>query len=84
RKDGEFGYVDEPMKVGNKKSGLLPDEFLPAHERFLHKAIAQYIKGDHPFTAKLNPDYPGYNDYDQLMRLAEWQIRLADEGEGEA
>ena len=84
RKDGEFGYVDEPMKVGNKKSGLLPEEFLPAHERFLHKAIAQYIKGDHPCTAKLNPDYPGYNDYDQLMRLAEWQIRLADEGEGEA
>ncbi len=83
-KEGGFGYVDVPMKVGNKKSGLLPEEFLPAHEEFLARAIRDYIKGREPFTARLNPNYPGYDDYDQLMRLEEWLIRLADsEGESE-
>ena len=62
------------------KSGLELDEFLPAHEKFLAKAIGNYIKGGEPFTAKLNPDYPGYSDYDQLMRLEEWQFRLGDYG----
>ena len=77
-KDGEFGFVDVPLKVGNKRSGLRPEEFLPAHEMFLTRAIAVYIKGSEPFTARLNPNYPGYDDYDQLMRLEEWLIRLAD------
>lgn len=85
KKDGEFGYVDQPMKVGAKRSGLTPDEFLPKHEEFLARAIAHYILGDHPFTAKLNPDYPGYSDYDQLMRLDEWIVRLNENaGKGEA
>ena len=37
--------------------------------------------GEEPFTARLNPDLPGYNDYDQLMRLDEWQGRGSPEGE---
>ncbi|MEL7446580.1 MAG: double-strand break repair protein AddB, partial [Pseudomonadota bacterium] len=78
KKDGEFGYVDVPMKVGGKRSGLSPDEFLPSHEAFLNEAISRYIKGSDPFLAKENPDYPGYSDFDQLMRLEEWLIRLAD------
>jgi len=28
--------------------------------------------GSEPFTARLNPNLPGYDDYDQLMRLDEW------------
>ncbi|MBD2842047.1 PD-(D/E)XK nuclease family protein [Erythrobacter rubeus] len=73
---GEFGYIDEPVKKGSKRSGLLPEKFLPEHERYLREAIAKYIHGSEPFTAKENPDYPGYTDYDQLMRLEEWIIRL--------
>ena len=81
---GVFGYRDEPLKIGKRTTGLLPEEFLPAHEQYLHKAITQFIKGSEPFTARRNPDYPGYNEFDQLMLLEEWQIRLADsEGEGE-
>jgi len=80
KKNGEFGYVEVPMKVGRKVSGLLPEEFLPAHERFLAEAIRRFIKGSEPFTAKLNPDYPGYTDYDQLMRLDEWQMRAGAGG----
>lgn len=80
KKDGEFGYQEVPMKVGNKKSGLTPDEFLPAHEEYLSEAIDRFILGDDPFTAKENPDYPGYSDYDQLMRLEEWIVRIGEGG----
>lgn len=77
QEDG-FGYRDTPIKVGNKRTGLLPAEFMPHHEAKLKKAIALYIKGDAPFVARENPDYPSYTDYDQLMRLEEWQVALAD------
>jgi ATP-dependent helicase/nuclease subunit B len=30
------------------------------------------LLGHEPFTARLRPDIPSYNDYDQLMRLDEW------------
>tara|TARA_R110002072_G_scaffold86774_8_gene195836 strand:+ start:11775 stop:14825 length:3051 start_codon:yes stop_codon:yes gene_type:complete len=74
-----FGYVETPLKLGNKRSGLAPEDFLPETERYLRDAIADWIKGDQPFTAKFNPDYAGYSDYDQLMRLEEWLPRLADD-----
>lgn len=73
-----FGYVDIPMKVKSKKKGLLPEEFLPHHETKLAEAIDRFIIGTEPFTARENPDYKGYNDYDQLMRLEEWAIRLSE------
>jgi ATP-dependent helicase/nuclease subunit B len=41
----------------------------------LEEAIARWMLGRDPFTARLNPDLPGYSDYDQLMRLDEWQGR---------
>ncbi len=81
--DGEFGFVDVPMKVGNKRAGLTPEEFLPLHETKLAEAIRRFIKGSDPFVAKEKPDYPGYIDYDQLMRLDEWLIALADDGDAD-
>lgn len=86
RKKGEqaFGYVEVPMKVGRKKSGVLPEDFLPHHETKLDQAIARFINGREPFTARENPDYEGYNDYDQLMRLEEWAIRLTEPAGGAA
>jgi len=78
KKDSEFGYTDEPLKVGAKKKGLTPDQFLPAHEEFLSKAVSRFILGTDPFTAKENPDYPGYSDFDQLMRLEEWIVQLSE------
>ncbi|WP_296678701.1 PD-(D/E)XK nuclease family protein [Novosphingobium sp.] len=71
----QFGYVSEPIPEGQKKSGLPRDEFLDRIEVYLRDAITRWIKGDEPFTARLNPDIGGYNDYDQLMRLDEWQTR---------
>lgn len=73
-----FGYVYEPV-AGSRKAGLARDEFLMETQRYLLDAIDRWIKGDEPFTARLNPDLGGYNDFDQLMRLDEWQAR----GEGQ-
>ena len=80
--DTGFGKISSPVKDGaRKKYGLTRDEFLERTEYFLRDALARWIKGDKPFTARLNPNQPGYADYDQLMRLDEWQGR-GHEGEG--
>ncbi|MBH5322810.1 PD-(D/E)XK nuclease family protein [Aurantiacibacter sediminis] len=78
--DTGFGYKVTPLKVGNKRSGMEPDEFLPKTQAMLNEALDEWILGDEPFTARPNPDAPVYNTYDQLMRLAEWQGREEDEG----
>lgn len=78
-----FGFVDEPILEGRKQSGLPRDEFLDRIRGFLDDAIKRWIKGRDPFTARLNPDLGGYNDYDQLMRLDEWQARGPAGGAGE-
>jgi ATP-dependent helicase/nuclease subunit B len=67
-----FGYVATPLHVPPKRSGIPPAEFLPQAEYFLHDALDKWILGDQPFTARLNPDAPGYSTFDQLMRLDEW------------
>lgn len=72
-----FGYVATPVKVEGKRSGIPPEEFLPMARDFLDDALDRWILGDEPFTARLNPNAPGYDTYDQLMRLQEWQGRDA-------
>ncbi|MBY6218013.1 double-strand break repair protein AddB [Qipengyuania aquimaris] len=74
-----FGYVEVPLKLTDRQKGVLPEEFLPHTHTKLGEAIGKYIKGDAPFTARENPDYPAYDTYDQLMRLEEWLPRQADE-----
>jgi ATP-dependent helicase/nuclease subunit B len=77
KRDNGFGYVEEPVRdPGSKRqTGPMRDEFLAETERYLIDAIDRWIKGTDPFVARLNPDLGGYNDYDQLMRLDEWQGR---------
>lgn len=74
-----FGDCTEPVLEGRRRSGLPRDEFLSTTEYFLTDAIERWISGDEPFTARLNPDLPTYADYDQLMRLDEWQARGEDQ-----
>jgi ATP-dependent helicase/nuclease subunit B len=73
-----FGYCAEPVAEG-RKTGLPRAEFLSETERYLREAIEKWIAGSEPFTARLNPDLGGFNDFDQLMRLDEWQARGEDE-----
>ncbi|AZI34856.1 double-strand break repair protein AddB [Caenibius tardaugens NBRC 16725] len=77
-----FGYRVERIAEGRSK-GLKREEYLDVTMGFLRDAISRWIKGDDPFTARLNPDYPGYADYDQLMRLDEWQALAGDAETGE-
>ena len=52
-----------------------PDEFLAHAERNFRAVAADYLLGEREFTAKLNPAFAPYGDYDQLMRLEEWYGR---------
>jgi len=80
RSETGFGYWQEPIKEGRRTTGLLREEFLEKTEFFLKDALERWILGAEPFTARLNPDLPSYDDYDQLMRLDEWMGR--EDGEG--
>jgi ATP-dependent helicase/nuclease subunit B len=66
---GKFGRMLEPDK------GMQPGEFLDHAFRNFAYAAKEWLTGDRPFTAKLNPAYAPYGDYDQLMRLEEWYGR---------
>ena len=50
-------------------------EFLTHAFRNFAEAAGKWLTGEEPFTAKLNPAYAPYADYDQLMRLEEWYGR---------
>jgi ATP-dependent helicase/nuclease subunit B len=69
RHKGSFGKLMRPDK------DMQPGEFLDHAYRHFAKAAGQWLTGTEPFTAKLNPAYAPYGDYDQLMRLEEWYGR---------
>jgi ATP-dependent helicase/nuclease subunit B len=50
-------------------------EFLDRASSAFAEAARKWLTGTEPFTAKLNPAYAPYGDYDQLMRLEEWYGR---------
>ena len=71
-RSGALGYVKSPA---GGRSGIDPQEFTVMAERNFAAAAARWLTGEDPFTAKLNPLYSPYGDYDQLMRLDEWYGR---------
>lgn len=83
RDENGFGYRFEPFRTERSK-GMDKAEFLAKTEEFLADAIDRWILGDDPFTARLNPDIGGFNDFDQLMRLDEWLPHLTAEEADEA
>jgi ATP-dependent helicase/nuclease subunit B len=76
-KDGALGYVTSPVGLTKTGEGIDPADFTARAARVLAAAVARYLTGDAPFTAKLHPEYAPYADYDQLMRLDEWYGRSA-------
>jgi ATP-dependent helicase/nuclease subunit B len=80
-KDGKLGYRTTPVDVKGKGDGIDPADFTTRAARVLSDAVAAFLAGDAPFTAKLHPEHAPYGDYDQLMRLDEWYGRGGGEGE---
>ena len=66
---GKFGRLMRPDK------DMEPGEFLVHAGRNFAQVARDCLAGSKPFTAKLNPAYAPYGDYDQLMRLEEWYGR---------
>jgi len=69
RDRGRFGKcvrADKDMDEG---------EFLDRAYSSFAEAARKWLTGSEPFTAKLNPAYAPYGDFDQLMRLEEWYGR---------
>ena len=66
---GRFGRLMRPDK------DMQPDEFLDHAYANFAEAVQRWLTGSEPFTAKLNPAFAPYGDYDQLMRLEEWYGR---------
>ncbi|MFL6721564.1 MAG: double-strand break repair protein AddB [Sphingomonas sp.] len=69
RHKGSFGKLMCPDK------DMQPGEFLDHAFANFADAAGKWLTGAEPFTAKLNPAYAPYGDYDQLMRLEEWYGR---------
>jgi ATP-dependent helicase/nuclease subunit B len=66
---GKFGRLMQPDR------DMQAGEFLAHAYRNFAEAAGKWLTGNEPFTAKLNPAYVPYGDYDQLMRLEEWYGR---------
>ena len=66
---GKFGRLMRPDK------DMQPGEFLDHAYANFADAVQRWLTGDEAFTAKLNPAFAPYGDYDQLMRLEEWYGR---------
>jgi ATP-dependent helicase/nuclease subunit B len=90
RAGGFDGISGEPeafeyWSLTRNKSGfgklMRPDKDMGAEAFLAHacrnftEAAGKWLTGTEPFTAKLNPVYAPYGDYDQLMRLEEWYGR---------
>ena len=69
RHKGTFGRLMCPDK------DMAKGEFLTHAYANFAEAAQKWLTGNEPFTAKLNPAYAPYGDYDQLMRLEEWYGR---------
>ena len=68
----EIGKIETP--AGDKGNRIPVDDFVATIVGVFKRHAARWLTGDAPFEAKLHPDY-AYGDYDQLMRLEEWQGR---------
>lgn len=69
---GQFGKVTSP--VDGRTAVSEPEAFVQLIAGMFREAAAKWLTGNEPFKAKIRPEY-AWADYDQLMRLEEWQGR---------
>ena len=73
----DFGFISVPTSTRESDKKPKSDDFVAFAVEQAESAISKWILGSAPFTAKLHPEYALYGDYDQLMRLQEWNGRQA-------
>jgi|CXWL01.1.fsa_nt_gi ATP-dependent helicase/nuclease subunit B len=71
-KTGQFGKATSP--VAGKTAVSEPEAFVERIAGQFREAAEKWLTGNEPFRAKRRPEY-AWADYDQLMRLEEWQGR---------
>ena len=68
-------YVAVPTSVKLSDNKQNPEDFVGFAIAQAEEALRAWILGSEAFTAKLHPEFSNYGDYDQLMRLQEWNGR---------
>lgn len=74
--NGQFGARKKPTRPTATDKAVATEELVDHARTHFLRAAGKWLTGTEPFTAKLNPDLPSYDDYDQLMRLEEWYGRV--------
>ena len=72
-----FGHISQPTSKKVTDSHIDASKFVAFIKQQAEAALSQWILGTEPFVAKLHPEYASYEDYNQLMRLQEWDGRQA-------
>ena len=72
---GVFGHISQPTSKKPGDNRIEASSFVAFIKTQAEEALAKWIIGTAPFAAKLHPEYANYEDYDQLMRLQEWDGR---------
>ncbi|MCP1471096.1 ATP-dependent helicase/nuclease subunit B [Sphingobium sp. OAS761] len=75
KKGDQFGYRERPVDPQGRRDKIQTDEFTAIALRHFGDAARDYLLGNAPFRAEINPEVANYGDYDQLMRLEEWYGR---------
>lgn len=58
-----------------KRDKIVTASFTSLVHEWFEKIAGDYLTGNAPFDAQVNPEVANYGDYDQLMRLEEWYGR---------
>jgi ATP-dependent helicase/nuclease subunit B len=77
KKKDIFGHIAEPTSTRASDNKPERADFVAFAVAQAEAAISKWILGNTPFTAKLHPEFAIYGEYDQLMRLQEWNGRQA-------
>ncbi|MBJ7388354.1 MAG: double-strand break repair protein AddB [Sphingomonadaceae bacterium] len=72
-----FGHIVVPTSTRAADEKPERADFVAFAVEQAEAAISKWILDNTPFTAKLHPEFAIYGDYDQLMRLQEWNGRQA-------
>jgi ATP-dependent helicase/nuclease subunit B len=74
-RDGGFGQIKSATALKEKDNKVAAEDFVAFAKAKALEAIQNWITGNEAFTAKLHPEFAPFADYDQLMRLQEWDGR---------